>query len=170
MKKGKKLWKNKKREITLILVNIMVLTLFFTGNSMGKGYSKTRIEANSKIAEPILVVENSPIIEMSGRKEKEYYDFKVKNYKENGEVTQIDLKYRIEILSQIEEPISFKLYRNKQEVLLQNKKTANIKLGKEKPQEDNYQLEIIYNKAKNNVNEDIVQEIQIKIYCEQVEA
>ena len=35
---------------------------------------------------------------------------------------------------------------------------------------DNYQLEIIYNKAKNNANEDIVQEIQIKIYCEQVEA
>ena len=170
MKKGRKLWKNKKREITLILVNIMVLTLFFTGNSMGKGYSKTRIEANSKIAEPILVVENSPIIEMSGTKEKEYYDFKVKNYRENGEVTQIDLKYRIEILSQIEESISFKLYRNKQEVLLENKKTANIKLEKEKPQEDNYQLEIIYNKAKNNANEDIVQEIQIKIYCEQVEA
>ncbi len=170
MKKGRKLWKNKKREITLILVNIMVLTLFFTGNSMGKGYSKTRIEANSKIAEPILVVENSPIIEMSGKKEKEYYDFKVKNYRENGEVTQIDLKYRIEILSQIEESISFKLYRNKQEVLLENKKTANIKLEKEKPQEDNYQLEIIYNKAKNNANEDIVQEIQIKIYCEQVEA
>ena len=170
MKKGRKLWKNKKREITLILVNIMVLTLFFTGNSMGKGYSKTRIEANSKIAEPILVVENSPIIEMSGKKEKEYYDFKVKNYREHGEVTQIDLKYRIEILSQIEESISFKLYRNKQEVLLENKKTANIKLEKEKPQEDNYQLEIIYNKAKNNANEDIVQEIQIKIYCEQVEA
>ena len=168
MKKIKKLWKNKKREITLILVNIMVLTLFFTGNSMGKGYSKTKIEVNGKIAEPILVVENSPIIEMDGKEEKVFYDFKVKNYKQNGEVTQIDLKYRIEILSQIGKSISFKLYKNKQEIMLENKKTSNLKLEKEKPQEDNYQLEIIYDKEKNNSNEEIIQDIQIKIYCEQV--
>ena len=159
MKKIKKLWKNKKREITLILVNIMVLTLFFTGNSMGKGYSKTKIEVNGKIAEPILVVENSPIIEMDGKEEKVFYDFKVKNYKQNGEV---------EILSQIGKSISFKLYKNKQEIMLENKKTSNLKLEKEKPQEDNYQLEIIYDKEKNNSNEEIIQDIQIKIYCEQV--
>lgn len=169
MKKIKNAWKNRKREITLILVCVMVLTLFFTGNSVGKGYSSIEIEANSKIAEPILVVENSPMIEISGKKEREYYNFKVKNFKENGEVTQIALKYSIEILSQIEEPISFKLYKDKQEILLENKKTANMKLEKEKPQEDDYQLEISYDKTKNYANYDIVQEIQIKVHGEQLE-
>lgn len=165
----KNAWKSRKREITLILVCIMVLTLFFTGNSMGKGYSSTEIEVNSKIAEPILVVENSPMIEMSGKKEREYYNFKVKNFKENGEVTQMELKYSIEILSQIAEPISFKLYKNKQEILLENKKTSSIILEKEKPQEDDYQLEIIYDKTKNHISHDIIQEIQIKVHGEQVE-
>lgn len=169
MKGTKELWKNKKRERTLILVSIMVLTLFFAGNSLGKGYSSTRIEANSKIAKPILVVENSPVIEMSGKSQKEYYNFKVKNYKENGEVTQIDLKYSIEILSQIEEAIFFKLYKDKEEILLQNKKTANMKLEKEKPKEDCYQLEIIYDKTKNHCSDNIFQEIQIKVHGEQVE-
>ena len=81
MKKIKISFKNKKRELTLILVSFMVLALFFSGYSMGKEYSSTNIETNAKIAEPILIVENNPTIEINGKKQKEYYDFKVKNYK-----------------------------------------------------------------------------------------
>lgn len=50
--------KNQKREVTLILVNIMVLTLFFSGKSI---YMKTK----GKIAQPQLVVEKSSIIQMN---------------------------------------------------------------------------------------------------------
>ncbi len=135
---------------------------------MGKEYSNTKIETNAKIAEPILIVENNPIIEINGKKEKEYYKFKVKNHKENGEITQIDLQYNIEIITQTEESISFKLYKEGEEIPLENNKTGNIKLTKEKIQEDEYQLEIIYDKTKSKDNKDILQEIQIKVHSEQL--
>lgn len=135
---------------------------------MGKEYSNTKIETNAKIAEPILIVENNPIIEINGKKEKEYYKFKVKNHKENGEITQIDLQYNIEIITQTEESISFKLYKEGEEIPLENNKTGNIKLTKEKIQEDEYQLEIIYDKTKSKNNKDILQEIQIKVHSEQL--
>lgn len=135
---------------------------------MGKEYNRVNIETNAKIAEPILVVENNPVVEMNGRKQKEYYDFKIKNYKENGEITQIDLNYNIEILSKAEEAISFKLYKGEQEIPLQNNKTENMKLEKENVQEDSYRLEIIYNKSQNRSINDIIQDVQIKVHSEQM--
>jgi len=168
MKKTKATFKLKRREITLILVSIMVLVLFFSGYSMGKEHSSINLETNAKIAEPILVVENSPIIEMNGRKQREYYDFKVKNFKENGEVTQIDLQYYIEIITKTEEAISFKLYKEEQEIPLENNKTTNIKVEKAKVQEDNYKLEILYDKTKNKNTNDILQDVQIKVHSEQL--
>ncbi len=168
MRKAKIPLKIKRREITLILVSIMVLVLFFSGYSMGKEYSNTNIEASSKIAEPILIVENNPVIEINGKKQKEYYDFKVKNYRENGEVTQIDLQYNIEIIAQTEEAISFKLYKDNQEIPLENNQTGNMKLQKENIQEDSYQLQIIYDKTKGKPTRDIFQEVQIKVHSEQL--
>lgn len=168
MKKIKRQLKFKRREITLAIVSIMVLILFFSGYSMGKEYSSTNIETNAKIAEPILIVENNPVIEINGKKQKEYYEFKVKNYKENGEITQIALQYNVEIISPKEEAISFKLYKDNQEIPLENNKTANVKLEKEKIQEDCYKLEIIYDKAKNHSLEDIIQDVQIKVHSEQL--
>lgn len=168
MKKIKIPLKMKRREITLILVSIMVLVLFFSGYSMGKEYSSTNIEANSKIAEPILTVENNPVIEIDGKKQKEYYDFKVKNYRENGEITQVDLQYNIEIIAQNEESITFKLYQDNQEIALENNKTGNRKLEKGNIQEDHYQLQIIYDKTKNSTDKDILQDVQIKVHSEQV--
>ena len=154
--------------LIIILAITIILLLFFSGYSFGKGYSSTSIETKAKIAEPILVVENSPTIEVNGKNEREYYDFKVKNYRENGEKTQVDLTYNIEILSQTEESISFKLYKENAEIPLQDNKTADMKLQKEEIQEDNYKLEIIYDKAKNKSIEDIIQDVQIKVHSEQV--
>ena len=158
----------KKRELTILAISIMILILFFSGYSMGKGYSKTNIQSKAEIAEPILIVENNPIIEINGRKKKEYYEFNVKNYKEDGEITQVDLEYYIEILSETKESISFKLYKNGEEITLNNNKTENIKLGKEEQQKDNYKLEIIYDKTKNKSIDDIIQDVQIKVHSEQM--
>jgi len=66
----------------------MVLVLFFSGYSMGKEYSNTIVETKAKIAKPILIVENSQILEVNGKKQREYYNFKVKNYQEDGEITR----------------------------------------------------------------------------------
>ena len=78
------------------------------------------------------------------------------------------MQYNIEIISQVEEAISFKLYKNEQEILLENNKTNNIKLQKENIQEDSYRLEIIYNKAQNKSEKDIIQNVQIKVHSEQL--
>ena len=43
-----------------------------------------------------------------------------------------------------------------------------MKLEKEKAQEDCYRLEIIYDKTKSHTTKDIIQDIQIKVHCEQL--
>lgn len=146
----------------------MVLVLFFSGYSMGKEHSSVNIATNAKIAEPIVIVENSPTIEMNGKNQKEYYGFKVKNYRETGEITQIAMQYCIGIITQTQEAISFKLYKNGEEIPLENNKTKNIRLDKGKVQEDCYQLEIQYDKNKNKETEDIRQEVQLKVHSEQL--
>lgn len=169
MKNKKELKKIKPRELTIIFIIIITLLLFFSGYSLGKVYQNTDIQANSKIAKPILVVENNPVVEIDGRKEKEYYNFKVKNNRENGEINQIQLEYYIEILAQTDKSISFKLYKDNEEIPLENNKTANIKMKQGELQEDNYRLEIVYDKTKNYSIEDIVQDVKIKVYSEQVQ-
>ena len=168
MEKIKKNLKNKRKEITLIGIIIIIIVLFFSGYSLGKEYSSTLIETHAKIAEPILIVENNPEKEINGKQEKEYYKFKVKNYKETGEVTQVDLTYNIEILTEEQESISFKLYKENEEIDLLDNKTENMKLTKEKIQEDCYKLEILYDKSKNKSIEDIIQNVQIKVHSEQL--
>ena len=169
MEKKKKLIKIKTRKLTIIFIIIITMLLFLSGYSLGKAYQAINIETNGKIAEPILVVENNPAIEIDGKKEKEYYNFIVKNSKENGETTQIKLKYYIEILTKTEKAISFKLYKNGLEIPLQNNKTQYMEMKKGELQEDKYKLEIIYDKTKNSSVEDIIQDVQIKVHSEQVE-
>ena len=168
MKKQKVPLKKKKQELILILIGMIIVALFFSGYSLGKEYSTTNIEANAKIAEPILVVENSPVLEINGRKEREYYDFRVKNHRENGETTQVDLTYYIEILSKTDETISFKLYKEGKEIALHDNKTENMKMPKGEMQEDYYKLEIVYDKTKSKSIEDILQDVQIKVHSEQM--
>ena len=167
MKKDKKI---RKKELTITFIIMIILLLFFSGYSMGKSYQSINILANGEIAKPILVVENNPAIEINGKNEKEYYNFKVKNSSQNGEINQVDLEYYIEILNNKEESISFKLYKDEKEIKLTNNKTENISIPKGKLEEHNYKLEIIYDKSKNHSIDDIMQDIQIKVHSEQLKA
>lgn len=135
---------------------------------MGKEHSSVNIDTNARIAEPIVVVENSDPLEINGKNQEEYYNFKVKNYRKTGEITQIAMQYWIEIITQTEEAISFKLYKNGEEIPLENNKTENIRLDKGKTQEDCYQLKITYDKTKNKEAKDIRQEVQLKVHSEQL--
>ena len=142
--------------------------LYFCGYSMAKAYQNTNIQTNVKIAEPILIVKNNPVIEVNGKNEKEYYNFTVKNCKENGDISQIELEYYVEIIKNTEEAISFKLYKNNEEIPMENNRTSNILLKRGEIQEDNYKLEITYDKNKNHSIEDIIQDVQIKVHSEQI--
>lgn len=157
--------KNKKREITLIIIWSIVLIFFFSGLCMGKEFSKINIEGKAEIAEPILKVESDKTIKIKHLDDIGIYPFKVKNYDETGKVTQVDLEYDIEILSNIDKNISFKIYKENQELNISKNKTEKFLITKEKEQEDNYKIEITCDKTAEI--EEIMQEIQIKVHSEQ---
>ena len=158
--------KRRKKEITLMIIICVIILLFFSGFSMGKELSRTNINTTAQISKPILEVENGQAIEIKTTNDKGIYEFKVKNYNDVGEITQVDLEYEIEILSDINENISFRLYQEEEEMELENKKTKKILMTKEKKQEHQYRIEIEYNKESTTIQE-VIQEIQIKVHSEQ---
>ena len=141
--------KTKRREITLILVTAMVVMLFFTGYSLGKGISDTIITTKAKIAEPILVVDSNEQVSITGTQNKGYYNFKVKNY---------------------DETIIYNIYKDNEKIPMTNNKTGNLIMTKDEKQEHNYKLEIVYDKTKSTSLSDIVENIQIKVHSEQKKA
>lgn len=162
-----KKYKNK-RSLTLIVVIAIVVILFFTGFSIGKEMTNIKIKGSTEVAKPILVVENNPAIDVTTIENTGFYDFKVKNYNSYDEVNQIDLKYYIEIISKYDESIIFKIYKNGEEILLKENKTEEIQLKKDTKEEQNYRLEIVYDKTKSTSTQEIVQDVQIKVHSEQV--
>lgn len=161
--------KNRKKEITIIFVIAIVLILFFSGYSMGKGFSRKDIGGETEIAKPILQVENGSSLEINNKNNKGIYEFKVKNYDEQGEKTDVDLEYYIEILDDdIENKgINIKLFKDEQEIKISENKTEKFILTKDQLKEDNYKLEITYDKNENTNMEDIIKQLQIKVHSEQ---
>lgn len=157
----------RKRQITLIIIISLVLAFFFSGFSLGKEMSKVEINSNNEIAKAILEIENGEKLNINNQNNEGAYEFKIKNYNETEKITQVDLEYYIEIIGIENEAISFNLYKEEEQVLLDNNKTQTFLLSKEDKQEDIYKLEIKYDQEKNIEMEDIFQEIQIKVHSEQ---
>lgn len=156
--------KDKKREITLAIVISIMMIFFLSGFSMGKEVNRTKIETTGKIAVPILKVENEEPIEITNKGQTGTYNFKVKNYNENEETTDVDMEYQIEILGKTDDT-QMKIYKDEKEINLIDNQTERFTLSKEKMQEDNYRLEIKANQ--NSTASEIIQEIQIKVHSEQ---
>lgn len=159
-----------KRRVILIVIVSLVLAFFFSGFSLGKEMSKIETKANSKIAKPIIKIENNETLSIDNRNKEGVYDFKIKNYDENEIVTEVDMEYYIEILTQLDKAITFKLYKNNEEIPICDNKTNIYYLSNDKKQEDNYRIEIKYNKLDSNPSSDIFQDIQIKVHSEQRKA
>ena len=158
----------RRREITIITVIAMVLVLFFSGCSIGKAISNTQIKGNANVAEPIIVVENNPEIQLTAINNQGHYDFIIKNYEKNGKITQIDIKYNIEILNKVDDAILIKLFKNNEEIEIKNNKSEYFILTKEGKKQDEFRLEVKYDKTKTTSIEDIIQNIQIKVHSEQL--
>ncbi len=79
--------------LTTILIIAIISVLLFCGYSMGKSIEEFIIKSKAEIAEPILVVENNSSIDITALNNTGTYTFKVKNYNEENQVTQTDLKY-----------------------------------------------------------------------------
>lgn len=159
-----------KKYILLFLLFIILIIFLFSKNSLGKQMSNIKINTNSEIAKPILIVENNPAIDITNKNNKGYYDFKIKNYNELGEINEIELRYNIEILNEENKAIKFKLYKGEEELLLEKNKTKDMIIKKNEKQEENYKLEITYDKNLVSSLEDIIQNVQIKVHSEQLKS
>ena len=164
----KEILKKRNKEVTIIFIIAIILIFFFSGFSMGKGFSKKDVNGQTEIAKPILQVENGTNLEINNSNNKGIYTFKVKNYNEHGEKTDVDLEYYIEILDDLRSKgIEIKLFKDDQEIQINENKTEKFIMTKDKIKEDNYKLEITYDKNKNIKMEDIVKQLQIKVHSEQ---
>lgn len=153
-----------KKEIIKIIVVAFVLTIILSTISLGKYFNKTKINVNSGVAIPIIKLEGEQKLIINNNQENKVYNLAVKNYDENEQITQVELEYYIEIISKKNDDINFKIYKEEKELNINNNKTEKFLLTKENKQQDNYKIEILLNKK---ISEDILQNIEIKVYSEQ---
>lgn len=153
-----------KKEIIKIIVVAFVLTIILSTISLGKYFNKTKINVNSGVAIPIIKLEGEQKLIINNNQGNKVYNLAVKNYDENEQITQVELEYYIEIISKKNEDINFKIYKEEKELNINNNKTEKFLLTKENKQQDNYKIEILLNKK---ISEDILQNIEIKVYSEQ---
>lgn len=153
-----------KKEIIKIIVVAFVLTIILSTISLGKYFNKTKINVNSGVAIPIIKLEGEQKLIINNNQENKVYNLAVKNYDENEQITQVELEYYIEIISKKNDDINFKIYKEEKELNINNNKTEKFLLTKENKQRDNYKIEILLNKK---ISEDILQNIEIKVYSEQ---
>lgn len=153
-----------KKEIIKIIVVAFVLTIILSTISLGKYFNRTKINVNSGVAIPIIKLEGEQKLIINNNQENKVYNLAVKNYDENEQITQVELEYYIEIISKKNDDINFKIYKEEKELNINNNKTEKFLLTKENKQQDNYKIEILLNKK---ISEDILQNVEIKVYSEQ---
>lgn len=165
--------RNRKKLLLVIIIITVLAILFLSGFSLGKAYSKTDIQGISKIAEPILDVENGSKIQINNKNTEGNYEFKVKNFKQDDNrtiLTDVGMNYYIEVLNTPHEAIELELYRGDEKIDLVQNKTKTFFMSKDIEQEDSYIMKIKYNKNLNKSMSDIMQELQIKVHAEQEKA
>jgi hypothetical protein len=148
----------------IIIFTVIISILLFSGYSMAKTHNTTTININGKIANPIIELKADNPIEITNQNRKGIYNFQINNYYENGNLTDVDIKYNIEIEFDKSEYKNIKVYKDNKEIKLKNNKTENFILRKEEIQQDSYKIAIEYD---SEITEDIIDNIQIKLCWQQ---
>lgn len=167
MKKREKK-RNYKFLITILI--ILIISLLFVGYTFAKSVESVMIKATSQIAEPILVVENNPSLDITAINNEGTYNFTIKNYNENDKTTDVKLRYYIEVLSNVDEAVNIKLYEDENEIELSDNKTEYIEVSNKEKEEKQYQIKVKYDQSESESVSEIMEKIQVKIHTEQVKA
>lgn len=153
---------NKKRTFIIILI----ITIFLlSGYSFAKIIDQTIIKTNAEIAKPIFILEDSPIMDITTNQNIGTYSFKIKNYDNKDRLTDVKLKYFIEIFPKLDKCVTLKIFENNEELQLENQKTDYISLSKDQKEEKEYKIEIKYDEKL--VLTDILENIKLKVHSEQ---
>ena len=158
------------RFITAGIIVFIIMLLMFCGYSMAKMLEEVVIKGKAQIAEPILIVENNPAVDITETQNYGEYVFKVKNYNEQNKLSETDLKYYIEILSNADESVDIELYQDDNKIELNDNKTEYMKISKNQKEEVEYKIKVKYDKNKSDTFEDIMGKIQVRVHTEQEKA
>ncbi len=156
--------------ILLVILVILLLLVFFKGTSFSKFKRSITSNSVSEVAKPVFVVDGDENIKVDGI-EDTIYHFTVKNYN-TTEVSDVDLKYTIEIVNSSDANLEYELTNNDNErITLTNNKTGVIKLNRSSGtgrSSEEYNLKIKYH---NNpaITSDIQGNIQVKVEAVQSE-
>jgi hypothetical protein len=141
-----------------------------TGYCSAKYAKNLYFNESAKIATPVISVEGTENTKISAIDNTGTYKFVVKNYNDE-KVSDVTQNYSIEIISNTDESIEYKLYRNneneQEEVELTDKKTGLIQIENSNKVEHEYTLQVVYDKTKSNSEQDILEDVQIKVHSEQ---
>ena len=171
--KNKEIKRNENlKNLTYIIVLTIIFMLFLTGYSLGKNSGQLFLNGNTEIANPIIEVESNPKINITDENQQGIYKFLVRNYNNEGKITDVKMKYVINIEDTIDEKlkdtIKYELYKNGNKIVLNKNCTEKMEMPNNKQQEDIYELKIFYDKVASSFMKDIVEKIQIKIHSEQL--
>lgn len=144
--------------------------MLFVGYTFAKSIESVMIKATSQIAEPILVIENDPSLDITAIENEATYNFTIKNYNENEKITDIKLKYYIELSSNVDESIDIKLYEHENEIQLNENITEYIEVSNKEKEEKQYQIKVKYDESKSESISEIMEKIQVRVHAEQVKA
>ena len=165
--KNKEIKRNENlKNLTYIIVLTIIFMLFLTGYSLGKNSGQLFLNGNTEIANPIIEVESNPKINITDENQRGIYKFLVRNYNNEGKITDVKMKYVINIEDTIDEKlkdtIKYELYKNGNKIVLNKNSTEKMEMPNNKQQEDIYELKIFYDKVASSFMKDIVEKIQIK--------
>lgn len=148
--------------ILLLLLILSIMIGIVSKSTFARYTQKIGGKSVSEIAEPILDINYDDKIVINEKNVEKIYNFKISNFKEN-KVTGVDLKYNIEFIPK-NDIIDIKLFKEGEEIHLNNKKTDFVELGCDAPKTDNYTVKI---KFASNLIPNINEDLQMKIYSEQ---
>ena len=151
----------------VILLLMSVFLICGTGIVFGKYIEQKNAHFGAKIAKPVIYLENGENIKIDDNNKEAEYKFSVKNFDNNGIINEVNMDYTIEVISKDDSAITYTLYRDENEVPLNNKKTQKITIGRKNKEEHKYILKVKYEKEKSQEMKDLTQDIQIKISSEQ---
>lgn len=151
--------------LTIVIGSIISILLgIVVGSSIAKYQEEKIIKVCANIAKPILEIEKQETFKITNTNYKESYMFEVRNYDEK-EVSQIEMEYYIEIISDTNDIVEYNLYKGEEKIDLTDNKTNKIYMSKENKDNHTYRLDIQYNKEKDNSKENILKDIEIKIHA-----
>lgn len=145
-----------------IAILIILFVLFIYKDTLATYVTKIKGKSTTEIAKPIFIVESTDKKTINDSNTEVDYYFTIKNYNKNGERSEVQLKYIIEISPKLDSSLILTLYKNDTKINLTNQKTNYITLEESSNQTHSYRLNVKYDRDKTNATTDIKEKIYIK--------